>query len=135
MKPTGASVGAHLASRARPEQLRDCKAVMAMCKRVTKQPPKMWGPSIIGYGTYRYTYESGHSGTACLVGLAVRGRELVVYVNTHTPEQAALLSRLGRHRMGQYCLYFKRLSDLDGDVLEKLIAGSVAEVKRRYGKA
>jgi hypothetical protein len=105
---------------------------MAMCKRVTKQQPRMWGPSIVGYGSYSYTYESGHSGDACLVGFAVRGKDLVVYIMAETPEQRELLARLGRHRMGKSCLYFKRLADLDVEVLEALIAGSVADVKRRY---
>ena len=131
-KPTGASVEAYLTSRASPEQLADCRAVMAMCKRVTKQQPKMWGPSIVGYGSYTYRYESGHSGDACLVGFAVRGRELVVYVLAESPEQVELLARLGRHKMGKSCLYFKRLADLDVRVLEALIAGSVAEVRRLY---
>ena len=131
-KPTGASVDAYLTSRASPEQLADCKAIMAMCKRVTKQQPKMWGPSIVGYGSYTYRYESGHSGDACLTGFAVRGKELVVYVIAENPEQVDLLARLGRHKMGKTCLYFKRLADLDVKVLEALIAGSVAEVRRRY---
>lgn len=132
-KPTRVSVDAYLASRASPEQLADCKAIMAMCKRVTKQQPKMWGPSIVGFGSYTYTYESGHSGNACLVGFAVRGKELVVYLISETPQQVALLAKLGRHKMGKACLYFKRMADLDVEVLEALIAGSVAEVKRRYG--
>lgn len=131
-KATSASVDAYLASRASAEQLADCKAIMAMCKRVTKQQPKMWGPSIVGYGTYHYTYESGHSGDACLVGLAVRGRELVVYITAESAQQAALLAKLGKHKMGKSCLYIKRLADIDAKVLEALIAGSVAEVKRRY---
>ena len=131
-RPTGASVDAYLASRATPEQLTDCKAIMAMCKRVTKQQPKMWGPSIVGYGSYTYRYESGHSGEACLAAFAVRGRELVVYLTVENPEQVDLLARLGRHKMGKSCLHFKRLADLDVKVLEALIAGSVAEVKRRY---
>lgn len=131
-KPTGASVAAYLASRASAEQLADCKAIMAMCKRVTKQAPKMWGPSIVGYGSYAYTYESGHAGNACLAGFAVRGKELVVYLIAETPAQIALLAKLGKHKMGKACLYFKRLADLDAKVLEALIAGSVAEVKRRY---
>ncbi len=84
-KPTGASVDAYLASRASPEQLADCKAIMAMCKRVTKQQPKMWGPSIVGYGSYTYRYESGHSGDACLTGFAVRGKELVIYLIAENP--------------------------------------------------
>jgi hypothetical protein len=131
-KPTGASVDAYLASRASPEQLLDCKAIMAMCKRVTKEQPRLWGPSIVGYGSYTYTYESGHSGDACLVGFAIRGRELVVYLTAESREQVELLARLGKHKMGKACLYFKRLADLDVKVLEALIAGSVAEVRRRY---
>jgi len=130
-KPTGASVAAYLASRASPEQLADCKALMTICKRVTKQPPKMWGPSIVGYGSYTYRYASGHSGTICLTGFAVRGRDLVIYI---MPDAAGrkLLASLGKHSMGKSCLYFKRLADLDVKVLEALIARSVADVKRRY---
>ena len=131
-RPTDASIDEYLASRASPEQLADCKAIMAMCKRVTKQQPRMWGPSIVGYGSYTYRYESGHSGQSCLAGFAIRGKELVVYLFMDSAEQAALLARLGKHKMGKVCLYFKRLADLDAKVLEALIAGSVAEVKRRY---
>jgi len=131
-KPTDASIDEYLASRASPEQLTDCKAIMAMCERVTKHQPKMWGPSIVGYGSYTYTYESGHSGQACLAGFAIRGKELVVYLSAENPTQVELLAKLGKHKMGKACLYFKRLADLDATVLEALIAGSVAEVKRRY---
>lgn len=131
-RPTDASVDAYLAARAGPGQLADCKALMALCQRVTKQQPEMWGPSIVGYGSYTYRYDSGHSGDACLVGFAVRGRELVVYLSAEGPAQADLLARLGRHRMGKACLYFKRLADIDAKVLEALVAGSVAEVRRRY---
>jgi hypothetical protein len=131
-KPTGASVDAYLASRASAEQLADCRAIIAICKRVTKQQPKMWGPSIVGFGSYTYKYESGHSGDACLTGFAVRGTELVVYLVAESPEQVALLAKLGKHKMGKSCLYFKRLADLDVKVLEALIAGSVAGVRRRY---
>jgi hypothetical protein len=131
-KPTDASIDEYLASRASPEQLTDCKAIMAICKRVTKQQPKMWGPSIVGYGSYTYTYESGHSGQACLAGFAIRGKELVVYLSAENPAQVELLAKLGKHKMGKACLYFKRLADLDATALEALIAGSVAEVNGRY---
>ena len=131
-KYTGASVDAYLASRASPEQLADCKVLMAMCKRVTKQQPRMWGPSIVGYGSYIYTYESGHSGEACLAAFAVRGNDLVVYLGAESPGQVKLLGKLGKHKMGKSCLHFKRLADVDARVLEALIAGSVAEAKRRY---
>jgi hypothetical protein len=134
-KYTGASVEAYLASKATPAQRADCNVVMAMCKRVTKQPPKMWGPNIVGYGSYAYTYESGHSGEACLTGFAVRGKELVVYLIAESAKQVDLLARLGKHKMGKSCLYFKRLADLDVGVLEQLIAGSVAEIERRHPRS
>src|SRR5687767_15920020 len=98
-KPTKASVDAYLASRASAEQLADCKAIMAMCKRVTKQQPKMWGPSMVGYGSFTYTYESGRSGETCLASFAVRGKDLVVYLSVENSEQAARLARLGKHKM------------------------------------
>ena len=131
-RPTGASVDEYLASRASPEQLADCKAIMAMCKRVTKEQPYMWGPSIVGYGSYTYTCESGQSGDAPVAGFAVRGRELVVYLYADDPDQVDRLARLGKHKMTKSCLYFKRLADLDAEVLEALIASSVAETRRRY---
>jgi len=82
----------------------------------------MWGPSIVGYGSYTYRYESGRSGEACLTGFAVRGKELVVYLVAESPEQVALLAKLGKHKIGKSCLYFKRLADLDAKILEALIA-------------
>ena len=131
-KPTGTSVDEYLASRASPEQLADCKALMAMFKKITRQPAKMWGPSIVGYGSYSYRYESGHSGEMALAGFAVRGKDLVVYLFAGSSEQQALLSRLGKHKMGKSCLYFRRLADLDPKVLESLVVGSIADTKRRY---
>ena len=89
-KPTGASVREYIASRASDEQAADCKSLMAILKKLTKQQPRMWGPSIVGYGSYRYTYASGHSGEMCIAGFAIRGRELVVYVCAEDPQQAAL---------------------------------------------
>ena len=133
-KPTGASVDDYIASRASEQQQADCRTLMALLEQVTRQPPRMWGPSIVGYGCYRYTYESGRTGEAPLTGFAIRGREIVLYISAEGETQRSLLSRLGRHRMGNVCLYFKRLSDLDLAVLERLVANSVAEVKRRHGQ-
>ncbi len=131
-RPTGASVDAYLESRASPAQMADCRAIIAMCERITGEPPRMWGPSIVGHGSYTYTYATGHSGDACLVGLAVRGKSLVVYIDAEDPEQVARLARLGKHEMGKSCLYFKRLADVDAEVLEALVTASVAGVRRRY---
>lgn len=132
-KPTDASIEAYLASRANAQQRADCAVLMAMFERLTGEVPKMWGPSIVGYGVYRYTYESGRTGEAPLAGFAIRGRELVVYLMCEEEAQSALLSRLGKHRMTTSCLYFKQLADLDVAVLEQLVVESIEEVKRRYG--
>lgn len=132
-KPTGASVEDYIASRADERQRSDCRELMAMLRSVTRQPAKMWGPSIVGYGVYHYTYESGRTGEAPLAGFAIRGRELVVYLLAEGDKQKSLLARLGKHKMGKSCLYFKRLADLDKSVLKQLVANSVADVKRRYG--
>lgn len=131
-KPTSASIDEYLESRASPEQLADCKSLMAMFKRVTKEQPRMWGPSIVGYGSYSYRYESGRTGESCLTGFAVRGRELVVYLVAESPEQRELLARLGKHKIGKSCLYLKRLAEVDTKVLEALVAKSVSEVRRRH---
>lgn len=130
-KATEASVDAYIASRANDQQAADCKMLMAIFKRLTRQSPKMWGPSIVGYGSYRYTYESGRSGEAPLAGFAIRGREFVVYLE-YGDNDKTLLSNLGKHRAGKSCLHFRRLADIDVPVLEQLVAGSLAEVKRRY---
>ena len=131
-KPTDASVDEYIASRANEQQAADCRELMAMLKSVTRQPAKMWGPSIVGYGAYRYTYESGRTGEAPLAGFAIRGRELVLYVLADGDEQKSLLSKLGKHKMGKVCLYFKQLADLDKSVLRQLVTNSVADVRRRH---
>jgi len=134
-KPTLASVEQYLASKASPEQLPDCMALMVLLKRVTKQSPKMWGPSIVGFGSYSYKYDSGRTGEFCLTGFAVRGKELVVYLVAEGPGQQALLAKLGKHKMGKSCLYFKRMTDLDTKILEALVSESVAETRRRHSLA
>lgn len=134
-KPNDASVSEYIASRAGEEQAEDCARLTALLRKVTKSEPKMWGPSIVGFGSYHYKYESGREGDSCLTGFAIRKAELVVYLTAEAPGQAALLAKLGKHKLGKSCLYFKRLADLDTSVLEQLVAGSVAEVKRRHGQA
>lgn len=129
---TDASVEAYLDARASAEQRADCGVLMSMFSRVTHEPPKMWGPSIVGYGSYQYKYESGRTGEACIAGFAIRGRELVLYLAVETPGQQQLLAQLGPHKMGKSCLYLKRLDGLDLSVLEALVVGSVAEIRRKY---
>ncbi|MCT6700400.1 DUF1801 domain-containing protein [Rheinheimera sp. 4Y26] len=132
-RPTGASIDEYIGSRANEEQQADCKTLMALLTRVTREEPQMWGPSIVGYGLYQYTYESGRTGEMCRTGFAIRGKELVVYLVAEGAEQQALLKRLGKHKMGKSCLYIKRLADIDITVLGQLVIGSLAQLKARYG--
>lgn len=132
-KPSDASIEQYLASRASAEQLPDCEALRALLQRVTGEAPRMWGPSIVGFGSYRYPLASGKFGESCATGFAVRGKDLVVYLVAEAPDQASLLAKLGKHKIGKACLYFRRLADLDQKVLEKLVRGSLAELERRYG--
>lgn len=132
-KPTDAAVDDYIASRANAQQQADCRQLMALFKRITRQTPRMWGPSIVGFGSYRYTYESGRTGESPLAAFAIRGRELVVYIDPEGKNQRSLLSKLGKHKMTKCCLYFKQLADLDKTVLEQLVVNSIAEARQRYG--
>ncbi len=101
---------------------------------VTGQPPKMWGPSIVGYGSYRFRYASGREGTSLVVGFAPRKQNLVIYIMPGFSNYGDLLARLGKFRTGKSCLYVNRLDDVDEAVLEELLRDSVAEMGRRYPK-
>lgn len=131
-RPTRASIADYIASRANDEQRADCAALISRLSKITGQKPKMWGPSIVGFGSYRYQYASGGSGEACATGFAIRGKELVVYLLAESESQHALLGKLGKYRLGKSCLYFKRLAEIDIRILEKLVTESVAELRRRY---
>ena len=131
-KPTEVSAESHIAAIANQEQRHDAETLVALMRKVTKQEPRMWGPSIVGFGSYHYKYASGHEGDTALAAFAVRGRELVVYTAEDFAGRDVLLGKLGKHRTGKVCVYIKRLADVDLKVLEKLVARSVAETKRRY---
>lgn len=132
-KATQASVADYLAAIEDPKRRADCELLSQMMRKITGEEPKMWGPSIVGFGHYKYTYESGHSGEACQTGFASRKGDISVYLVASSAGQDELLAKLGKHKMGKACLYIRRLSDVDLKVLEKLVAGSVAEIRRRYG--
>ena len=132
-KPTDASVKDYISSRANDQQRADVGELMALLKSITKHPPKMWGPSIVGYGCQRYTYESGRTGEVPLACFAIRGRYLVVYVYAESKKQKALLAKLGKHSMGKSCLYFRQLVDINKSVLKQIVTGSIAEFRHRYG--
>jgi Domain of unknown function (DU1801) len=131
-KPTEVSAESHIAAIANEEQRNDAQTLVALMRRVTKQEPRMWGPTIVGFGSYHYKYASGHEGDSALAAFAVRGSELVVYIATGVEGRDVLLAKLGKHKTGKVCVYIRRLANVDLKVLETLVARSVAETKRRY---
>lgn len=134
-RPTDASVAKYIAGVADKQRRVDAQAILALMKRVTKLEPKMWGPSIVGFGRYHYTYASGHEGDAPLVAFSARRSEFSLYGMVGSASQAAVLAQLGKHKTGKGCLYIKRLADIDLTVLERLIAQSFAAQKRRCGSS
>jgi len=131
-KPTEVSADSHIAAIANDEQRNDAQTLAALMRRVTKQEPRMWGPSIVGFGSYHYKYASGHEGDSALAAFAVRGSELVVYIAVGFEGRDVLLSKLGKHKTGKVCVYIRRLANVDLTVLETLVARSIVETKRRY---
>jgi hypothetical protein len=103
-----------------------------MMERLTGEPPVMWGPSIIGFGSYRYKYDSGHEGEMCRIGFSPRKAELVLYVLNANTDQSAELSRLGKHKTGKGCLYIRKLADVDMAVLEGLVQGAIDRMNAAY---
>ena len=110
----------------------DCKALVKIMKKVTGKPPRMWGPSIVGFDQYHYKYDSGHEGDMCVVGFSPRKANLSLYVSLGAPGQEALLKKLGKHKAAKGCLYVKKLDDVDLDVLESIIRNCVDHVKKKY---
>lgn len=133
--PPPAAVRDHLAAKASPAQLADAHALIQLLTGITGEAPAMWGPSIVGFSAYRYTYASGRSGTSSLAGFAIRGKEFVLYLAPDWDGADAWLPRLGKHKAGKGCLYLKTLADVDLAVLEGLVAASVAELRRRWPEA
>ena len=131
-KPTSVSPAKFIAAIADESLRKDCQVIMKLMKSVTGEPPKMWGPSIIGFGSYHYKYASGHEGDACLVGFAPRKPNIVLYVMAGFAQRDALLAKLGKHRTGKACLYIRSIKDVDMQVLESLVSGSVRHMKKLY---
>ena len=107
----------------------DSHELVAMMQDITGEPPKMWGPSIVGFGSYRYAYASGHEGEVCLTGFSPRSGALVVYLGPGI-DNAKLMAKLGKHKTGKGCLYVNKLDDVDRGVLRKLVEYSVAEMRK-----
>jgi hypothetical protein len=133
-KPTAVSVDDFIDKVENPQRREDAKKVRAMMERLTGEPARMWGPTIIGFGSYHYKYESGHEGDGCRLGFSPRKAELVLYLLTDgaAKGEEAQLARLGKHKTGKCCLYIKKLSDVDEAVLEEMVVGALAYMDEKY---
>ena len=109
----------------------DCFALMNIMEEATGFEPKMWGPSIIGFGSYHYKYESGHEGDAPMVGFSPRKSEFSLYIANFEGKEE-LLKKLGKHKTAKACVYIKKLEDVETMVLKKLVSGSVKHYKAKY---
>lgn len=132
-KPTDTSVSTFLDAVEGDQRREDCRTLVALMGRITGKPAVMWGAGIVGFDSYHYRYESGREGDWAVTGFSPRKGDISIYLIASGANQAELLSRLGRHKMGKACLYVRRLADIDLAVLEQLVAASVAEVRKRHG--
>ena len=125
-KPTGASVSAYIAAIGDAERRKDCRTVAALMKRVTGEPARMWGPGIVGFGTWH-----GPTGDWPVAAFASRKDALTLYLMPGFQKMPAM-KRLGRVKTGKSCLYVKRLADVDLDAVEELVSTSMRLVRKKY---
>lgn len=130
---TTANVGDFLATVSDPQQREDAIKIVELMQKITGDKPKMWGPSIIGFGDRTLKYESGRELDWFKIGFSPRKGQLTIYAINGNPAQGELLAKLGKHTTGKGCLYIKRLSDVDEKVLEKIIERGCEEHKTSWG--
>ena len=131
-QPTTASVEAFLQSIEHETRRADGFALLELFNRITGMKPKMWGPSIVGYGRYHYKYESGREGDFLLTGFSPRKSALSIYIMPGYRDMSEKLERLGKHKTGRSCLYINKLDDIDLTVLEEIVLDGIAYMKERY---
>jgi hypothetical protein len=131
-KPTQQSVAAFIDALADPVKCADARALVKLMQRLTGEKPWMWGPSIIGFGSYHYTHGSGREGDMPVACFSPRKAAIVLYGLMGTSGSEKLIAKLGKYTTGKGCLYIKKLADVDLKVLEDLIVKSVAAIRARY---
>ena len=124
--PTSASVDDFIAAIDNKRRRADAETALAICKEVTGLPPVMWGPSIIGFGTYHYKYESGREGDMPAAGFSPRKSNMTFYIGDEFDDAEALMAKLGKHKKSVACLYINKLDDVDLEVLREIIARQYA---------
>ena len=110
----------------------DARVLDAMFQRITGFSPKMWGPTIVGYGQYHYVYDSGREGDCCATGFSPRKANLSIYIMPGYQDYSEILSRLGKHKIGKACLYVNKLADIDMDVLEELVRAGLKDLNEKW---
>ena len=131
-KPTNLSVAVFIDALTDRARCVDAKALVKLMQSAVGEKPKMWGPSIIGFGSYHYRYDSGREGDMPLIGFSPRKAATVLYNMTGFSGSESLLAKLGKYTTGKGCLYIKKLADVDQKVLEALVLKSVAAMRARY---
>jgi hypothetical protein len=131
-KPTAVTPKDFVAAMEDGQRKKDAEVLRKWMTKVTGMKPKMWGPSIIGFGTYSYTYDTGRSGEMCITGFSPRKANLVLYILPGYDELGDRLDRLGKHKIGKSCLYINKLADVDMGVLEEIVDYGVSYVRKKY---
>lgn len=124
-QPTGESVAAFIGSIGHAKKEADAWVLVDLFKEVTGHEPKMWYPSIIGFGDYHWVYESGREGDSALLAFSPRKAKISLYLEPAFPEREELLTRLGKHTTGKSCVYVNKLADVDMDVLKEMLEASL----------
>ena len=131
-QPTSVSPTDFVAQVEHPVRRGDAETLLTLFDEVTGLPPRMWGPSIIGYGRYHYKYESGREGDFLMTGFSPRKANLALYILPGYSDFSEPLSRLGKHKLGKSCLYINKLADVDLNVVRELLSLGFEEMKSRY---
>ncbi len=131
-KPTAASVDDYIDAIDDERKRDDSRVLVKMMTKITGEKPRMWGPSIIGFGSYHYKYDTGHEGDAAIAGFSPRKAALTVYITSDFEKYGDLIAKLGKHKASKACLYIKKLDDIDMQVLEALVRQSVASARKMY---
>jgi hypothetical protein len=131
-RPTDAAVSEFIDSAEPARRREDAHALDAIFREVTGWAPQMWGPSIIGYGSYHYKYDSGREGDMCATGFSPRKANLAIYIMPGYQNYGAMLDRLGKHKLGKSCLYLNKLADVDEGVLRELIRTGLDDLAKKY---
>ncbi len=131
-QPTSADVQAFLDGVANDQRRQDAYTVLKLMKRITRTEPKMWGGSIVGFGSYHYIYESGREGDWFVTGFSPRKQALTLYIMAGFDRYEELMEQLGTYKTGKSCLYIRKLEDVDMSVLRELITESVRYMKKNY---